>query len=98
MGTVMTIVGLGWGRATRPITAQDVLRGDTETEITMGALKAEPESEITKIGDEESDATLERQTLFNPKAVAKYVSMWIIGPSISLTLSFLFFTAFPMTG
>jgi len=37
MASVMAIVGLGWGRATRPITAREALTGETaDTEIAMG--------------------------------------------------------------
>lgn len=98
MSTVMTIVGLGWGRATRPLTAGDILRGDTDNEMAMGALRSEPTEKPVKIGREEPERVLEHQNLFNPRAVAKYLSMWIIGPSVSLGLSYLFFTAIPLVG
>ncbi len=95
MASVMTIVGLGWGRATRPITAQAAIRGDTEVEVVTGALKAEPDAPMTKIGEEESDAALDAGSLFNPKVVAKYLSMWIIGPTMSTVLAYVFFIAVP---
>ena len=95
MASVMTIVGLGWGRATRPVTAREAIRGDVDTEMTMGALKAEPDAPITQIGDEESDEALSAENLFNPRAIMKYVSMWIIGPSMSTLLAYGFFIAVP---
>ena len=98
MATVMTIVGLGWGRATRPITARQAVRGETDTELSMGALKAEPDTEITRIGEEERAEVQNVGSLFNPHAVAKYLSMWIIGPSMSLALSYGFFLVFPFVG
>ncbi len=33
--------------------------------------------------------------LFNPGTVIKYVSMWIIGPSMSTGLAYGFFVVFP---
>ena len=95
MASVMTIVGLGWGRATRPISAREAIRGDVDTEIEMGALTAEPDAPVTKIGEEEPQEVLEAEDLFNPKAVMKYVSMWIIGPSMSTVLAYAFFVAVP---
>ena len=95
MGSVMTIVGLGWGRATRPVTAREAVRGDVDAEMSMGALKAEPEAPVTKIGEEESEEVLNAGDLFNPRAIMKYVSMWIIGPSMSTILAYAFFRAVP---
>ncbi|SIS10668.1 inorganic phosphate transporter [Natronorubrum thiooxidans] len=95
MASVMTIVGLGWGRATRPVTAREAVRGDVDREMTMGALKAEPDAPITPIGEEESDEALSAENLFNPRAIMKYVSMWIIGPSMSTLLAYGFFIAVP---
>ncbi|WP_317176190.1 anion permease [Halomontanus rarus] len=95
MASVMTIVGLGWGRATRPITAREAMRGETDTEITTGALKAESDTPVTKIGEEESEEVLNADDLFNPRAVIKYVSMWIIGPAMSTLLAYGFFVVLP---
>jgi phosphate/sulfate permease len=91
MGSVMTIVGLGWGRATRPITAREAIRGDSDTELSMGALRAEPDAPVTSIGEAESEQALEPNDLFNPRAVLKYLSMWVIGPSMSTALAYGFF-------
>ncbi|MCU4741204.1 anion permease [Halobacteria archaeon AArc-m2/3/4] len=91
MSSVMTIVGLGWGRATRPITAREAIRGDTDAELAMGALTAEPDAPVTKIGEAESEEALDAGDLFNPRAIVKYVSMWIIGPTMSTLLAYGFF-------
>ncbi|WP_207586621.1 inorganic phosphate transporter [Halomontanus rarus] len=93
MASVMTIVGLGWGRATRPITAREAIRGDTDAELAMGALTAESDAPITKIGEAESEEALDAGDLFNPRAIVKYVSMWIIGPAMSTLLAYGFFVA-----
>ena len=98
MATVMTIVGIGWGRATRPVTVREAVTRDTEqSEIVPGAITAE-EMEgkpAAPIGEEEPEEVLEAGNLFNPQAVIKYVSMWIIGPSISTILAYGFFRLIP---
>jgi phosphate/sulfate permease len=97
MASVMAIVGLGWGRATRPVTAREALVGETaDTEIVMGALTAEDEvEEVPQIGEPEPDEVLEADELFKPQAVIRYVSMWIIGPSMSTVLAYGFFLLVP---
>jgi PiT family inorganic phosphate transporter len=97
MASVMAIVGLGWGRATRPITAREALTGETaDTEIAMGALTAEDEvEEVPPIGEPEPEEALDANELFKPRAVIRYVSMWIIGPSMSTILAYGFFLLVP---
>lgn len=98
MATVMTIVGIGWGRATRPITFREAVTRDVEeAEIVPGAITAEEmEGEAAPpIGEEEPEKVLEADDLFNPQMVIKYVSMWIIGPSISTILAYGFFLIIP---
>ncbi|THE66721.1 anion permease [Salinadaptatus halalkaliphilus] len=97
MATVMTIVGIGWGRATRPVTVREAVTGDTTHEIAVGAIVTdEQEGEnAPPIGEAESDEVLEGANLFNPRAIIKYVSMWIIGPSMSTLLAYGFFTLVP---
>lgn len=101
MAMVMTIVGLGWGRATRPVRVRDVrdvVQGDAPAEIEPGALTADPNTPVRQIGEEEPREVREAGDLFNPRTVIKYVSMWIIGPTVSLGLSYAFFVAFPFVG
>jgi len=98
MATVMTIVGIGWGRATRPITFSEAVRRDVEDkEIAAGAITAEGMAGETAepIGSAEPQAVLEAGDLFNPRAIMKYVSMWIIGPSVSTLLAYGFFILVP---
>ena len=98
MASVSTIIGLGWGRATRPVQLRQAIRGNADGEIATGALRSEPHSPITKIGDPEPQEVLDGRALFNPKAIFKYVSMWIIGPTLSTLLSYLFFLAVALVG
>ncbi len=98
MATVMTIVGIGWGRATRPITFRDAVTQEVEyTEIVPGAITAEGMvgERTPPIGEDEPKEVLDAGELFNPKAVVKYVSMWIIGPTMSTVLAYGFFTLVP---
>ena len=98
MATVMTIVGIGWGRATRPVTVREAVTGDTgDAEIVPGAITAEEMEgkSATPIGEEEPQEVLDAGNLFNPQAIMKYLSMWIIGPSISTILAYGFFLLIP---
>ena len=98
MSTVMTIVGIGWGRATRPVTVSDAVRRDAgDAEIVPGAITAEgmEGKAASPIGEAEPDEVLDAGDLFNPRAVIKYISMWIIGPSISTLLAYGFFRILP---
>ena len=98
MATVMTIIGIGWGRATRPITFREAVTRDVEDkEIAPGAITAEEmEGKAAEpIGEEESEEVLNAGDLFNPRAIIKYVSMWIIGPAVSTLLAYGFFILFP---
>jgi PiT family inorganic phosphate transporter len=97
---VMTIAGLGWGRATRPITLEAAvrgsLRGDLDTEIELGAVTASPETPVGAIGEREPREIIEQASdLFDRRALARYVTMWIVSASLSLGLSYLFFLAVP---
>lgn len=99
MATVMTIAGLGWGRATRPITLEDAVRGDIQAiddAIALGAATADPDAPVPDIGGEETEQ-VRRQAgdLFDRKTIARYVSMWIVSPSLALLLSYLFFRFVP---
>ena len=98
MATVMTIVGIGWGRATRPITVREAATRDLEEkEIVTGAITAEgiAGKSAAPIGEEEPNGVLEAGNLFNPRAIIKYVSMWIIGPAMSTFLAYGFFILVP---
>lgn len=98
MSTVMTIVGIGWGRATRPITVREAVTRDANGhEIVTGAITAETtdSNEAAPIGEPEPSEVLNAEDLFNPRAIIKYISMWIIGPTMSTGLAYGFFVLFP---
>lgn len=99
LATVMTIIGLGWGRASRPIGGRDIVQAETPQEVpTMGALTVETPEDVPAIGEQETEEVLGADELFDPRAVAKYISMWIIGPTVSMGLSYAFFVALPFVG
>ena len=98
MATVMTIVGIGWGRATRPVTVREAVTRETDDpEIVPGAITAEgmEGKPASPIGEAEPEEVLDAGDLFNPRAVIKYISMWVIGPSISTILAYGFFLLVP---
>ncbi len=67
-----------------------------DTEIVMGALTAEDELEdVPPIGETEPEDVLEAEDLLKPKIVIRYVSMWIVGPSMSTILAYAFFVLVP---
>ena len=98
MATVMTIVGIGWGRATRPITVREAATRDVEDkQIVTGAITAEGMEgrPAAPIGEKEPKGVLDAGNLFNPRAIIKYISMWIIGPAMSTILAYGFFRLIP---
>jgi phosphate/sulfate permease len=98
MATVMTIVGIGWGRATRPITVREAATRDVEDkQIVTGAITAEGMEgrPAAPIGEKEPKGVLDVGNLFNPRAIIKYISMWIIGPAMSTILAYGFFRLIP---
>ncbi|WP_254762473.1 inorganic phosphate transporter [Natrinema marinum] len=96
MATVMTIVGLGWGRASRTATITGLARGEEELELSMNVLTQETPEEVPKIGEEEPEDILEADDLVRPAAVARFVAFWIIGPSASAGLAYAFFLVVPI--
>jgi PiT family inorganic phosphate transporter len=80
----MTVLGAVWG---------DTAGHD----IAPGAITADApdEKSAAPIGEPEPEPVLDARDLFNPRAVIKYVSMWIIGPSMSTILAYAFFVLFP---
>lgn len=96
MATVMTIAGLGWGRATRPIALEDAvrgsLRGEIGVEIALDAVTVDQDPPVAQIGEAEPKKVLEEAgDLFDQQALARYISMWIVGPSVALALSYAYF-------
>ncbi|ALG81156.1 inorganic phosphate transporter [Halanaeroarchaeum sulfurireducens] len=95
LSTVMTIVGLGWGRATRPTSGADLVKGDVEAPVSVDSLTAEPD-EVSGVGEEDPENVKNVTQLFDPSTVARFVAFWIIGPSVATGLSYLTFRFLPI--
>ncbi|MDH5020300.1 inorganic phosphate transporter [Halobacterium rubrum] len=98
LSTVMCIVGLGWGRATRPTGAGDLVKGNIETDISVDAITHETGDEVSRVGEEEPGGVQDAQQLFDPSSVVRFVAFWIIGPSIATALSYVAFLLLPIAG
>ncbi|WP_339105301.1 inorganic phosphate transporter [Haloterrigena salinisoli] len=94
----MSIIGLGWGRATRTTTLSDAARGE-ETRVSVGALTAEEEGERSpKIGEEEPQDIPKASDLFDPSTTARVILMQNVVPMISTVSAFLTFRFVPIFG
>ncbi|MXV61482.1 inorganic phosphate transporter [Natronorubrum sp. JWXQ-INN-674] len=94
----MSIIGLGWGRATRTTTLSDVRAGE-ETRVSVGALTAEEEGEQSPdIGEEKPENIPKASDLFDPSTTARVVLMQNVVPVISTVGAFLTFRFVPIFG
>ena len=105
----MSIVGLGWGRATRTVTIEETMHG-TAPDVSVGALTADTEdaptvggedgtpttTETQAIGEERSEDIPTADELFEPKTTARVVLMQNLVPSIATIASFLVFRLTPL--
>ena len=101
----MSIVGLGWGRATRTTRARDAVRGE-ETNVSVGALAADeaatvgdtgPESEQSPpIGEEDPEDIPAASDLFDPKTTGRVILMQNVVPAIATLGAFLVFRFVPV--
>jgi PiT family inorganic phosphate transporter len=94
----MSIIGLGWGRATRTTTVTG-LRDEEPTPVSIGAL-AEDEGgeELPDIGEEEPEDIPSASELFDPSTTARVVLMQNVVPLIATIGSFLAFRFVPIFG
>jgi len=95
----MSIVGLGWGRATRPVTVPEAVGSEENPPVTVDALAADEEGEeLPPIGEEEPDKVPSAASLFNPATTARVVLMQNIVPAIATLGAYLFFRYVPIFG
>jgi PiT family inorganic phosphate transporter len=95
----MSIVGLGWGRATRPMTAREVVVGDGGAPITVDALAADEEGEsLPPIGEDEPATRPSPGSLFDPVTTARVVLMQNVVPAIATAGAYLTFRFVPVFG
>ncbi len=79
-----SIVGLGWGRATRSATVPQVLSGEESPTVSVGALAAEdPGEEVPEIGEEDPADIPSASDLFDPATTGRVIAMQNVVPIIS---------------
>jgi PiT family inorganic phosphate transporter len=105
----MSIVGLGWGRATRTVTLSEARQG-TAPEVSVGALAADAEDAPTvggeggtpeggdapDIGDEAAEDIPRAADLFEPATTARVIFLQNVVPSIATVASYLLFRFLPV--
>jgi PiT family inorganic phosphate transporter len=80
----MSIVGLGWGRATRSTTVSEGVRGEEQPAVSVGALTAEePGEEMPDIGEEDPADVPETADLFDPSTTGRVIVMQNVVPLLS---------------
>jgi PiT family inorganic phosphate transporter len=105
----MSIVGLGWGRATRTVTIADAREGDSPA-VSVGALAAESDETPTvggdggtpdaadtpPIGSEDRESIPDAEDLFEPATTARVIFLQNVVPGIATVASFLLFRFVPL--
>ncbi len=95
----MCVIGLGWGRATRPITVTEAVRGEESVPISVAALTADEEGEeLPPIGDEDPERIPSASDLFDPATTARVVLMQNIVPVIATAGAYATFRFVPFFG
>ncbi|MFC7325251.1 anion permease [Halorubrum rutilum] len=85
----MSIVGLGWGRATRSVTVRQGISGEKEPKVSVGALKTD---ETAPIGEGDPTDVPSASDLFNPSTSARVVLMQNVVPILSTVGALVTFT------
>ena len=115
VSTTSTIIGLGWGRASRAVPLPKLVTptpGSSDFEMATGALVTsraedlpvgptigdiarqedppEKSEEIPNVPDigAEGPADLDEESLFNPAAAKRIVTMWVLTPSLAILASY----------
>ncbi|AFZ72945.1 inorganic phosphate transporter [Natronobacterium gregoryi] len=96
----MCIIGLGWGRATRPITVSEAVRGEESAPVSVGALSEDREGEeLPPIGEEKEPERIPKASdLFDPATTARVVLMQNVVPAIATLGAYATFRFVPIFG
>jgi len=95
----MSIVGLGWGRATRPVTVPEAVSEGEAPPITVDALAGDEEGEkLPPIGEEDVGDAPRSADLFDPATTARVVVMQNVVPAIATAGAYLTFRFVPVFG
>ncbi len=88
-----SIVGLGWGRATRSATLVEVIRGERTTALSVGALaKEKPGEDAPPIGEEEPEEIPTAAELFDPATTGRVIAVQNVVPVLSTVGAYVTFT------
>ncbi|PSQ04501.1 inorganic phosphate transporter [Halobacteriales archaeon QS_6_71_20] len=105
VSATMSIVGLGWGRATRTTTLGDAVGGaiagdrdaDERPAVSVNALAGEsPAGDDGVPGMGEEGAELLAEDLFDPGTTGRVVSFWLLTPTLSFACSYALFALVPV--
>jgi PiT family inorganic phosphate transporter len=95
----VSIIGLGWGRATRPVTVPEAVSGEESPPVTVDALATDEEGEtLPPIGEEDLEEVPDASELFDPATTARVVLMQNIVPAIATLGAYLTFRFVPVFG
>jgi PiT family inorganic phosphate transporter len=70
---------------------EDGAAGPTVGDLAEGEVAEEPDAEVAPIGEERPEE-LPAESLFDPAATARIVSLWVITPALSVTGAYLLFS------
>ncbi|WP_248517999.1 inorganic phosphate transporter [Salinarchaeum laminariae] len=89
----MSIIGLGWGRATRSVTVSEVRKGEESPRVSVGALAAdEPGEAAPEIGEEGPEDIPQASDLFDPETTGRVILMQNVVPLLSTVGAYAAFT------
>ncbi len=92
----MSIVGLGWGRASRTVGLKEGVKGEKTPSVSPGSLTADKQGEeLPKIGEEDADDIPSASELFNPNTTARVIILQNFVPAISTVGAYLVFRFAP---
>ncbi len=93
LSTVMCIVGLGWGRASRPISLSEI-----EYKISKNSKESGIKNNVSSIGEENIENIENIVELFDTSSIVRFLAFWIISPTLATILSYITFSLIPIAG
>lgn len=95
----MSIIGLGWGRATRTTTLSNAVKRREGPRVSTGALTVDTEGEpLPAIGEEEVADIPRASELFDPATTGRVIFVQNLVPVVATIGSFLTFRYVPIFG
>lgn len=95
----LCIIGLGWGRATRPVTLTGAVTGGQSGSLSIDALTIdEPGEDVPAIGEETVSEVPAAAELFQPGTTGRVILMQNLVPVIATVCSYVAFRYLPFFG